>query len=114
MSAPRSFWRAVAGSAVVLWAAAGCLTVREIEKPAADTTLMVIRTEQVVTLQWQAEAGVDYVVWYADQRGARAMWKTLPGAERVVGQGDRVTLRDQVPSGVNRYYRLQAAPRANP
>lgn len=94
----------------VLALVAGCATVREEQKPVADTTLMVTRAGEDLTLSWMAQPQVDYVVWYADRRDAQARWKVLPGAERVPGRGQTVTWRDRVPTGQNRYYRLQAVP----
>ena len=97
-----------AGSLLCL--AAGCATVREEQKPVADTTLMVTRAGEAMTLGWKALPDVDYVIWYADRRDAQARWKVLPGAERIAGRGQHVTWRDRVPTGQNRYYRLQAVP----
>jgi hypothetical protein len=97
----------------VLWTAlmSGCATVREEQKPLAETTMMVTRAGDATTMTWTAQPAVDYVIWYADRRDAQARWNVLPGAERLRGQGP-MTWRDQVPSGRLRYYRLQAVPQA--
>jgi|APTNR8051073442_1049403.scaffolds.fasta_scaffold00153_48 hypothetical protein len=89
----------------------GCSTVREEQKPLAETTMMVTRAGDSTTMTWTAQPAVDYVIWYADRRDAQARWLVLPGAERLRGQGP-MTWRDQVPSGRLRYYRLQAVPQA--
>jgi hypothetical protein len=96
----------------VLLAGGGCATIREIEEPLADTTMMVTRAGDETSLGWASQIGTNYTIWYADRRDARAVWKPLPGAERVRGTGSTITFRDRVPTGKNRYYRLQAQPAA--
>lgn len=98
-------------TALTLFALCGCATVREEQKPLAETTMVVTRAGETTTLMWTAQPAVDYVIWYADRRDAKARWNVLPGAERLSGQGP-MTWRDQIPSGRLRYYRLQAVPRA--
>ena len=88
-----------------------CTTVREEQKPLTETTMVVTRAGDATTMTWTAQPAVDYVIWYADRRDAKARWNVLPGAERLRGQGP-MTWRDQVPSGRLRYYRLQAVPQA--
>lgn len=96
-----------------LWGlATGCATVREEQRPLADTTLTVTRAGEDMTLGWTALPDVDYVIWYADRRDAQARWQVLPGAERITGRGRPVIWRDRVSAGQNRYYRLQAVPAA--
>ena len=73
---------------IVLLASAlvsGCATVREEQKPLAETTMMVTRAGDATTMTWTAQPAVDYVIWYADRRDAQARWTVLPGAERLHG-----------------------------
>ena len=90
----------------------GCATVREEIKPLADTTLIVTRAGDQMTLSWLGETGITYTIWHTARSDARTPWKVLPGAERMRGTGQQVTWRDRVPSGQARYYRLQAVPEA--
>lgn len=93
-----------------LAAGAGCRTVREIEEPLAETTLIVTRAGDATTLRWNSRRGVTYLVLYADRREAKARWRPLPGAERVRGTGETITLTDRIPASQVRYYRVQMAP----
>jgi uncharacterized protein YceK len=52
----------------------GCATVREEQKPLAETTMMVTRAGDSTTMTWTAQPAVDYVIWYADRRDAQARW----------------------------------------
>ena len=104
--------RLAAAGCLILLIESGCASVREIEVPLAETTLMVTRSGDVVNLQWASQNSLDYIVWYTDQRGARSTWKALPGSERIRGTGAPIAIRDQPPRGQNRYYRVQAIPAA--
>lgn len=105
------FSRLRSAFALALLLTAGCATIREEQKPIADTVLMVTRAGGETTLAWTAQPNTDYVIWYADRRDAKARWNVLPGAERLRGQG-AMEWRDRVPTGKMRYYRLKAVPAA--
>ena len=94
---------------------AGCRTVRVIEqdRPLADTTLVVIQSDGRMLLSWQSRQGLNYSVWYADRRDAKARWQVLPGAERMVGTGATMEVSDPILAGRPRYYRLQTAPQGD-
>jgi hypothetical protein len=92
----------------------GCKTIRVVEeqRPLAETTLMVTRAGENMSLSFNTIAGSTYAVFYADRRDAKARWQLLRGGERVVGTGSTVTLTDRVPAGKPRYYRVQLLPQA--
>ncbi len=68
--------------------------------------LIVARSGDTATLSWQSEAGELYTVIYADGRRTGVEWRPLEGAERIRGDGGEIRLRDQMPPGMIRYYRL--------
>lgn len=97
-------WGALAG--------AGCKSIRVVEeqRPLAETTLMVTRAGDDMSMSWNTIPGALYAVFYADRRDAKARWQLVPGGERVVGTGSPVTIKDRVPAGKPRYYRVQLLP----
>ena len=102
-------WRvrlALAGAALVL--AAGCKTIHEEVQPVRETTLTVARSGGDVTLSWIGVRDTYYTVSYADARGAKAQWKLLPDAINVRGleTGAPIVVKDVLPAGQPRYYRL--------
>ncbi len=88
----------------------GALRVREVEEPLNETVLMVSRGAGEAVLSWQTRPGYRYVVLHADSRSAVGKWNPLPGAEMIAGTGASVTVRDPVPEGRSRYYRLEVIP----
>lgn len=108
-------WFYVLGIALT-WAAfaVGCATVRMEKQPVLETTLMVTRAGDETTLSWASDAGLTYVILFAEARDSKARWQVLPGAERVRGTGATVVWHDRVPSGTTRYYRLQGLPARAP
>jgi hypothetical protein len=92
--------------------AAGCqsMRVREIEKPVAEATLMVARGADEATVSWQSQRGLRYAVLFSESRGAGARWQHLPGASGIPGTGATLTIRDAVPAGTPRFYRLEFTP----
>lgn len=86
---------------------AGCVSESvEARVPLVRSTLTVVRAGEEVQLSWSASAGHLYTVLYSDQRDPRSPWQALPGAINLRGEGKDITVRDQVPEGRNRYYRL--------
>ncbi len=85
----------------------GCVT-REIveKKPRDEVTLMVGRAGEDVTIQWKSQIGRTYTVLYSERMGGGSQWKPLPGATNIAGTGDMITIRDEVPNTMQRYYRL--------
>lgn len=106
----RCVFLACFAGAAGLWA--GCKTVRVIEEepPLAETVLMVARTSEGMHLQWASRTGFVYTVLYADRRDGKARWQPLPGAVRLMGTGQPITLRDRIAASQPRYYRLQVLP----
>lgn len=97
--------------AAVIFAAficAGCVT--EIVRPAAQTALFTTRAGDQVALSWKSKLGEQYSIWYATSRESGSKWIVLPGCERLDGTGDVMQKTDQVPAGVQRYYRIVVAP----
>ncbi len=100
--------RAWIAAAIILFSAAGCVT--EVEKPLAQTALFTTRVGEEVTLSWKSKIGEQYSLWYAETRDANSRWNVLPGCERINGTGENIQKTDQVPAGVQRYYRIIIAP----
>ena len=97
----------LAGGVAALALFAGCVTREVIEiKPREEVTLMMARSGESVTLQWRSEIGRNYTVLYSERMGGGGQWKPLPGATDVQGTGALITLTDDVPSTMQRYYRL--------
>lgn len=86
---------------------AGCVTVVEEVEPLARAQLVVSRAGDQATLQFASEKGVVYQVVHAPTRNPPEGWKPLPGAERIVGTGELVQFKDQIPYRTQRYYRLK-------
>lgn len=109
-----SFPRTLLPVLVLAWLAAGCqsMRVREIEKPLAEATLMVVRGADEATVSWGSQRGVRYSVLFAESRGAGVRWQRLPGATGIPGTGGTLTYRDAVPAGTPRFYRLEVTPEA--
>lgn len=85
----------------------GCVTVVEEAEPLAKATLVVSRAGSESTLQFASARGVTYQLLYASSREPGTTWKTLPGAERVLGTGQIFEFKDRVPYGAPRFYRLK-------
>ena len=105
--------RRLPSAAVLLLAAcllAGC--VHEELKPVRETTLTVARAAGEVTLAWTGQRGIYYTVMHSPSNGTRARWQPLPDAVNIqVGaNGERVIVKDRVPAGTERYYRLVQGP----
>ena len=94
--------------AMGLVALAGCKTIHEEVQPFRETTLTVARSADDVTLSWLGERGIYYSVTYTDVRGAQARWHLLPDAVNIRGlaTGEPIVVKDRVPAGQLRYYRL--------
>lgn len=101
------FLRVVPLSALLV---SGCATIREEEKPLSEVVLMVSRGSDEAVLSWNSRAGDRYTVLYADSRAAGARWQPLPGAQGLRGTGGMMTIRDPIPSGRPRFYRIDATP----
>lgn len=99
-------WFAAAGLAVLL--GAGCVTetLNAPEDALRETKLVVTRAGEDVTLSWQAMPGTVYRVVYTSD-SLSGQWQALPGAEAIRGTGGQTVVRDTVPVGRQRYYRLQ-------
>lgn len=97
-------------SAVLLASGCQALRVREEERPLNETVLMVSRGADEAMLSWQTRPGYRYIVLFADSRSAATKWKPLPGVEMLVGTGAAVTVKDAVPAGQPRFYRLEVIP----
>lgn len=92
--------------------AAGCVHRQISPGPeAVETTLTVVRSGEDVQLNWMSRAGVIYTVVYSDGRRPGVPWSVLPQADQLMGTGQALTVRDQAPPGVHRYYRLQLGAR---
>lgn len=98
------------GWALGLLALVGCATIREEEKPLAETTMGITRAGDDVTLSWASQPDLAYCIWYTERREAKSRWNILPGAEQVRGNGQTLILRDRVPTGQTRFYRIQTIP----
>lgn len=101
--------RSILSAAVLLLAAgllAGC--VHEELRPVRETTLTVARAAGEVTLAWTGQRGMYYTVMHSPSNGARARWQPLPDAVniQVSTDGERVIVKDRIPSSAERYYRL--------
>lgn len=86
------------------------MRVREVEEPLNETVLMVSRGANEAVLSWQTRPGYRYVVLHAESRSAASKWTPLPGAEMIAGTGKTATVRDVVPAGQSRFYRLEVIP----
>ncbi len=85
----------------------GCVTEVIEPKPLARATLVVTKSENVATLQWQTQRGVTYAVMYSLGGGASNRWRPLPSAGQIRGDGGMAKLTDTAPPGEDRLYRLQ-------
>lgn len=94
-------------AALVLLAGAGAGCVHEVVQPVTESTLVVARASNRVTLSWNATAGMYYTILYAQSQGADAQWEAMPGAVNLRATGSApVELYDHVEGDVPRYYRL--------
>ncbi len=95
-------------AALLLMVLAACVTeeIRPVE-PAARSTLVVTRSENQDTLNWKSEPGVVYQVLTAHSRSGNADWTPLPGAERIVGTGRHIQIRNKPSYGRDLHYRLK-------
>lgn len=102
----------VAAAALALAALLPCGCVHEELRPVHETMLTVARAAGEVTLAFTGERGIYYTVMYSPTNGARARWQPLPDAVniQVAANGERVIVKDRVPAGVERYYRLAQGP----
>ena len=98
--------RCLAAPVLLAALAAGCVT--EIAEVPGQTltTLVTSRAGEEVRGSWNTESGKLYTVLYAPNRDARTQWRVLPGYQMLPGTGGRMLLKDRVPLGENRYYRL--------
>lgn len=90
--------------------ATGCATIREEEAPLTEVVLMVSRGADDAVLSWNTRVGERYTVLYAESREAGARWQPLPGAQGIRGTGAPITIRDPVPAGRPRFYRIDVLP----
>ncbi|NCC52752.1 MAG: hypothetical protein EOM20_16250 [Spartobacteria bacterium] len=98
---------AYAVCAVALGAlATGCATQQPRTAPEIDTTLMMARSGDKATLQWNTRPDMLYTIMYAPHRKGGAVWKPLPSYTRVPGNGSTVTITDNIPPNTPRHYRL--------
>jgi hypothetical protein len=87
--------------------AAGCVRVEEKRPIEGQTTLLVGRAGDSVELSWKTEPGKAYMLLCSEDLGAKGQWRPVPGAEMLVGTGEKITFKDTVPASEKRYYRLQ-------
>ena len=69
---------ALVALALLLGASSAC--VREVIQPVTESTLVVARSANDVTLSWHAIGGMYYTLLYASSQGADADWKAMDGA----------------------------------
>lgn len=105
-------WLCAAALALVLAAALPCGCVHEELRPVRETTLTVARSAGEVTLAFTGTRGIYYTVMYSSSNGTRARWQPLPDAVniKVSANGERVIVKDRIPSKAERYYRLVQGP----
>ena len=86
----------------------GCQTSSRpaVSEDGVRSTLVVGRSQDSATLQWESKRGVVYSVLFAKSRSSGAVWQPLPGYEKVPGTGETITIVDKIPYGVTRHYRL--------
>lgn len=96
---------ALVALALLLGASSAC--VREVIQPVTESTLVVARSANDVTLSWHAIGGMYYTLLYARSQGADADWKAMDGAVnlRATASGP-VEIHDHISARVPRYYRL--------
>jgi len=79
-------------------------------KPKADQNeaakLMISRGANGVNMQWMAEEGVVYTLYYRDTVGSDTAWRPVPGYKKVLGKGELVTFSDAAPTAKTRRYRV--------
>ena len=92
--------------AAVLAAAGGCVTETAVDN-GQSTTLFVTRAGDTASIGWLSKPGFVYTLLYSTGMNSRQPWQVVPGAENVVGNGEQITLTDQIGSAEQRYYRLQ-------
>ncbi len=73
--------------------------------------LIVARTGDEAILTWRSRIGESYTILYADGRHAGADWRALPEATNVPGTGQEIRIRDRIPPGMDRQYRMIVIPR---
>jgi hypothetical protein len=103
------------GLTLVLLIAAGCVT-REIAPKAslAKATLVVSRSGPDAHLQWKSDPSTVYTVLFAPSKKPDAQWKPMPGYIKIRGTGQMFTIKDTIPRGQTRYYRLHVEPALAP
>ncbi len=97
-------------ASILVFGSTGCVTSVERREPAAETVLMVSKSEDAATLQWASDAGTMYTVLYSRSRSAKTPWEPLPGYTRIRGTGQTITIKDQFPRGQSRFYRVHTEP----
>ena len=95
---------------VLMLGSVGCVTSVERREPAVETVLLVSKSENTATLQWESDAGAMYTVLQSSSRSAKTPWVPLPGYTRIRGTGQAITINDQFPRGQTRFYRLHTEP----
>ncbi len=85
---------------------AGCVRVEHgPEEPWRKTTLMIVRSRDGVTLQWQSVKDQRYTILYSDPTQDAGRWQELPVGTQVVGTGGTMTIVDTAPTAAQRKYR---------
>lgn len=63
-------------------------------------------------LNWKADAGESYTIFYSDSpHGTRPVWAPLPSATQLQGNGQQITIEDQVNKDSARRYLLMTGDR---
>lgn len=92
--------------AAALVSAGGCVTETSVDDGHA-TTLFVTRAGNTASIGWLSKPDLVYTLLYSSGMNASTPWQVVPGAENIVGNGEQITLTDDIGSSEQRYYRLQ-------
>ena len=92
--------------AAALAAAGGCVTETSVDE-GQSTTLFVTRAGDTASIGWLSKKDFVYTLLYSSGMNSRQPWQVVPGADNIVGNGEQITLTDQIGSSEQRYYRLQ-------
>jgi hypothetical protein len=107
----RTHRRLLAGIVGAMTLVAGCVTEQIRHSPSlAESSLIVTRSGEEVTLHWQTEPGSLYTISYTDRRGQPGGWKLLPGWVNVPGTGALMMATDRVRADQDRRYQLGVRP----
>jgi hypothetical protein len=79
-------------------------------KPLAESSMIVTRIGEEVTLNWNSAKGFLYTVSYSDKLSRQPGYRPLPGYVRIPGTGGPLQARDRVPLNKDRRYQLSVVP----